>query len=224
MHLNMKKQKPPVENTAAAPPGELFGYARVSTDDQNLDMQIDALTRAGVPLDRIFQDKRSGKDLKRGGIQDVISLMREGDVLVVWRFDRLSRSMRDLIFLSEHLGERGIHMRSLHEQLDTTSAMGRLWFHLAGALAEFERMLISQRTRTGMAVAKAKRGQKFGRERKLSEAQIDRAIKWLTPRRHVRGQAEVLAKKWGVSAYTLRNRVREKVGKRLWPKGPRDKN
>lgn len=83
--------------------------------------------------------------------------------------------------------------------------------------------LISQRTATGMKVARDKRGQKFGRERVLTDAQLDRAIKWLKPRAHLRGQAEIIARKWGVSPYTLRNRVREKFGKRLWPKGPRDK-
>lgn len=213
----LKPEKP--EGEPAGPP-VLFGYARVSTDDQNLDMQLDALTRAGVDPDRIMSDKKSGKDLKRGGVLDLLDLMRTGDVLVVWKFDRLSRSLRDLIFLSSHLAERGINLQSLHEKIDTTTPFGRLYFHLMGALAEFERDLIAFRTKAGMQAAK-ERGQKYGPERTLTDAQLDRAIAWLKPRRHLRGQAKIIAKKLGVSEYTLRNRVLEKHGKRLWPKGPR---
>jgi CheY-like chemotaxis protein len=115
------------------------GYARVSTDDQDLRMQIEALARAGVDPDRIYQDKASGKNTKRTGLQDMLAHVRSGEGIMVWRFDRLSRSIRDLIMLFDDLEQRGIQLRSIHEQLDTTTPMGRLMFQLAGMLAEFER-------------------------------------------------------------------------------------
>lgn len=217
----MKKRKAPVDNPEA-PPGELFGYVRVSTDEQNLDMQIDALARAGVDHDRIYEDKKSGKDMRRVGLQDVLELMRPGDVLVVWRFDRLSRSMRDLVFLSEHLESRGIHLRSLTENLDTTTPFGRFWFHMSGALAEFERGLISFRSKTGMAAAK-ERGVEIGRPRDITDAQLDRAIKLLKRHGMEPGGVQKVAKQFKVTPWTLRHRVFEKLGKRLWRKGPRSK-
>lgn len=217
----MRKQtKPPVDKGLPPPTGRLWGYARVSTEEQNLDMQIEALVRAGVRREDIFQDKRSGKDLKRGGLLDMMTLIRRGDAIVVWRFDRLSRSLRDLLKVFDDLQEQGVHLRSIHEQLDTTTPMGKLMFQLAGMLAEFERNLISARTSQGMQTAKAN-GRKFGPDRLLSEDDVDRAIKWLRPRSRERGAVQKLAKQLNVSPYTLRNRVLEKYGKRLWPKGPR---
>lgn len=218
--LPVDKPEPPV--------GEKFGYARVSTDDQDLRMQLEALARAGVELHRIYEDKKSGATLKRGGLLDCLEMMRRGDVLVVWRFDRLSRSLRDLLKVFDELQERGIALRSIHEQLDTTTPMGKLMFQLAGMLAEFERNLISARTSLGMQTAKA-HGRKFGPARVLTDAQIDAAIKWLTPRRHLKGQVPIVLqrlRKRGVQIGddTLRNRILERTGgKRLWPKGPNNK-
>lgn len=183
-------------------------------------MQIEALVRFGVKREDIFQDKRSGKDLKRGGLLDVMSLVRSGDAIVVWRFDRLSRSLRDLLKVFDDLSERGVHLKSIHEQLDTTTPMGKLMFQLAGMLAEFERNLISARTAQGMQTAK-ERGRKFGPDRLLTDKQIDTAIKWLRPRIKERGAVQKIANQLKVSPYTLRDRVLEKHGKRLWPKGPR---
>jgi DNA invertase Pin-like site-specific DNA recombinase len=203
------------------PVGELFGYARVSTEDQNLDMQIEALTRAGVKPHRLHTDRKSGKNLKRPGVQDMLDLMRPGDVVIVWKIDRLGRSVRDLVFLMEHFEQRGIQVRSVTEGIDTTNAMGRMFFQLMAVMAELERALISERSKTGMAVAKAKRGQKFGRARILTDRQIDAAITWLKPRKAQRGAVQIIAKQLKVSPYTLRDRVLERVGKRLWPKGPR---
>jgi len=223
-----KQRKQPVHKPAE-PIGVLWGYARVSTDEQDLALQIEALARAGVERENIFTDKRSGKDLKRGGLLDMLELARRGDVIVVWRFDRLSRSLRDLLQVFDGLSARGVHLRSLHEQLDTTTPMGKLMFQLAGMLAEFERNIIAARTSAGMQTARAN-GRRFGPQRKLTERDLDRAIKWLQPRSHLRGQVEIMAAKISrargieVSAYTLRNRVRERLGgKRLWPKGPRSK-
>lgn len=209
--------KRPVDEVA----GRSYGYVRVSTDDQDVRMQREALIRAGVPAEHIFEDKKSGKNLRRGGLQDVLSLMRAGDVLVVWRFDRLSRSLRDLLTVFDELQERGVNLRSLHEQLDTTTPMGRLMFQLAGMLAEFERSLIAERTKLGMATAKA-HGRKFGPDRKLSDRDLDKAIVLLERGHNQPGIVREVARRFKVSPYTLRDRVLERTGgKRLWPKGPR---
>lgn len=182
-------------------------------------MQIEALVRDGVARDDIYEDKKSGKDMRRGGLQDVLTMMRRGDILVVWRFDRLSRSLRDLLHLFDELQERGIQLRSLHEQLDTTTPMGKLMFQLAGMLAEFERALIAQRTAAGMATAKSN-GKKFGPPRKLDKVKLTRAIKLLREGKDV----QTVARRFGVSPVTLRDRVLEaNKGKRLWRVGPRAK-
>jgi DNA invertase Pin-like site-specific DNA recombinase len=134
----------------------LFGYARVSTDDQKLDLQHDALVHAGVERDRIYEDKFSGMRADRPGLASVMKAMREGDVLVIWRLDRLGRSLRELITLSEELKRRGVQLRSVTEGIDTTTIGGELLFHLFGAIAQFERNLIRERTRAGLASARAK--------------------------------------------------------------------
>lgn len=142
-----------------------IGYARVSTVEQNLDLQIDALTAAGC--ERTVTDKASGSNLDRPGLEKLLQdVLRDGDVLVVWRLDRLARSLKQLIELVEHLSARGIHLVSLQENIDTNSAGGRLVCHLFGSLAEFERCLIQQRTLSGLEAARA-RGRKGGRPKAL---------------------------------------------------------
>jgi len=149
-----------------------IGYARVSTDDQNLALQEDALKEAGC--ERIFYDKISGAKSERPGLQEALGFLRDGeDVLVVWRLDRLGRSLKDLIELVNHLEERKIGFKSLQDPVDTTSPGGMLVFHIFGALAEFERNLIRERTKAGLAAARA-RGKKGGRRRALNEEQIQR--------------------------------------------------
>jgi len=151
------------------------GYARVSTDEQNLDLQRRALKAAGCA--RIFADQGvSGAARKRPGLDKALESLSNGDVLVVWRLDRLGRSLPHLIEIVQALGGRGVEFQSVSEAIDTTSAGGRLVFHIMGALAEFERSLISDRTRAGMAAAKA-RGQVVGRPRKLTRKQIEHARK-----------------------------------------------
>jgi DNA invertase Pin-like site-specific DNA recombinase len=146
----------------------LIGYARVSTDDQNLGLQLDALMLAGC--ERIFQDEGiSGATTDRRALNDALVALARGDVLVTWKLDRLGRSLAHLIGITTRLEAEGIGFRSLSEAIDTTTASGRLLFHVMGALAEFERALISERTRAGMAAAKA-RGQHLGRERKITDA------------------------------------------------------
>jgi DNA invertase Pin-like site-specific DNA recombinase len=142
----------------------LIGYARVSTDDQNLDLQKDALTQAGC--ERILADQQSGVKAERQGLQAALAYARTGDTLVVWRLDRLSRSLKDLIELVTQLEAQGIGLKSLHETLDTSSSSGKLIFHLFGALAEFERNLIRERTQAGLQAARA-RGRKGGRPKAL---------------------------------------------------------
>jgi DNA invertase Pin-like site-specific DNA recombinase len=137
-----------------------IGYARVSTDDQTLDLQLDALTKAGC--DRIFRDTVSGAKAERPGLRTALDHVRTGDTLVVWRLDRLGRSLQHLIETLTGLQERGIGFRSLTESIDTTTSSGKLIFHIFGALAEFERDLIRERTRAGLVAARA-RGRIGGR-------------------------------------------------------------
>lgn len=142
----------------------MFGYARVSTDEQNPALQFDALKRAGCG--RIFTEYASGARTNRPALEEVLRLLRSGDTLVTWKLDRLGRSLSHLISLVAELDSRGVAFRSLSEAIDTGTASGRLLFHVMGALAEFERALISERTRAGMAAARA-RGVVLGRPTKL---------------------------------------------------------
>jgi DNA invertase Pin-like site-specific DNA recombinase len=153
----------PSPNETPAEPKRLVGYARVSTDDQNLSLQIDALTRHGIGKSDIFMDKLSGAKCERPGLTKCLDALQGGDILVVWRLDRLGRSMRHLITLVEDLRERGVGFRSLNEgAIDTTSASGELIFNIFSALAQFERRLIQERTKAGLAAARA-RGRNGGR-------------------------------------------------------------
>ncbi|ABA56534.1 Resolvase-like (plasmid) [Nitrosococcus oceani ATCC 19707] len=142
-----------------------IGYARVSTLDQNLNLQRDALEAAGCQ--KVIVDQVSGTVAKRPGLEKVKEQLREGDTLVVWRLDRLGRSLRDLIEWVRYLDAQGVGLQSLHESIDTTTPTGRLTFHLFGALAEFERNLIQERTQAGLAAARA-RGRLGGRRKSLS--------------------------------------------------------
>lgn len=148
----------------------LIGYARVSTADQSTDLQKDALMAAGVDERNIYIDKASGKRDDRSGLEACLKALREGDSLVVWRLDRLGRSLKHLVATVQDLVERGIGFRVLTGQganIDTATASGKLVFGIFAALAEFERELIVERTKAGLAAAKA-RGRKGGRKPKLS--------------------------------------------------------
>ena len=149
------------------------GYARVSTDDQNLDLQRDALTKAAC--ERIFEDHQSGAKADRPGLREALDYAREGDTLTVWRLDRLSRSLKDLIDMASQLQGRSIGLKSLHEALDTTSSSGKLIFHVFGALAEFERNLIRERTQAGLTAARA-RGRRGGRPKSLDASKRTVAV------------------------------------------------
>ncbi len=147
----------------------LIGYARVSTADQSFDLQIDALK--GADCSRIFVETASGANNQRSELAAALDYLRPGDTLVVWKLDRLARSFNKLISTIELLNETGCGFRSLTEAIDTTTPTGKLVFHIFGALTEFERNIIRERTMAGLAAAKA-RGRKGGRPRKLSDQNI----------------------------------------------------
>jgi DNA invertase Pin-like site-specific DNA recombinase len=148
--------------------GKLVGYARVSSTDQNLVLQLDALQKAGCA--KVFEDRASGAKADRLGLEQALDYLRPGDTFVVWRLDRLGRSLKHLIEVVSELEAQGIGFRSLQESIDTTTSGGRLVFHIFSALAEFERNLIRERTMAGLAAARA-RGRMGGRPRKLSSKQ-----------------------------------------------------
>jgi DNA invertase Pin-like site-specific DNA recombinase len=148
----------------------LIGYARVSTHDQTLHLQKDSLEKASC--NKIFTDTASGAKNERKGLEEALNYVRKGDTLVVWRLDRLGRSLPHLIATMTDLEERGIGFKSLTENIDTTTSGGKLIFHIFGALAEFERNLIRERTQAGLTAAKA-RGRKGGRPQALTARQLD---------------------------------------------------
>ena len=149
-----------------------IGYARVSTDEQSDNAQIDALNSA--KCERIYREKYSGRSKSRPELERMIDVLREGDVIVVQRLDRLGRSLKDLIELLESFKSRQVQFISLNENIDTTTAVGELAFHMIGSIAQFERRLISERTKAGLDAARA-RGRKGGRKAKLIPADIKKA-------------------------------------------------
>ncbi|MGZ8216707.1 recombinase family protein [Methylomagnum sp.] len=175
----------------------LIGYARVSTDDQHLDLQRDALAGAGCP--KLHEDREGGAKAARPGLALALEVLREGDTLVVWRLDRLGRSLKDLIALVEALEARGAGLRSLQENIDTTSSGGRLVFHLFGALAEFERALLRERTQAGLTAARA-RGRRDGRPKALDPAKRKLAVRLYRERQHTIAE---ICRLVGVSKPTL---------------------
>lgn len=174
----------------------LIGYARVSTKDQNLDLQIEALKSAGC--ERIYDDKISGSRTGRVGLSQALDQLREGDTFVVWKLDRLGRSTKALIDFVNDLSDKGINFKSLTNDIDTSSAQGRFFFHIMSALAEMEKALIVERTQAGLAVAKAQ-GRTGGRKRLFTEDKIKLAKKLLDAGTHPKEVAQTL----GVSIPTL---------------------
>jgi DNA invertase Pin-like site-specific DNA recombinase len=152
----------------------LIGYARVSTHEQNLDLQIDALTAAGC--EKLFTEKISSLKEERKGFTEALEYLRSGDVLVVWKLDRLGRTLKQLIELVGLLNQKGIGFKSLKETIDTTTSTGKLVFHIFAALAEFERDLLHERTQAGLEAARA-RGRYGGRRKALPPPKIALAKK-----------------------------------------------
>ncbi len=180
----------------------LIGYARVSKEDQNLDAQRDELKTAGC--EKIYTDKISGAIDDRSGLDELLSFARPGDVLVVCRLDRLGRSLKKLILLVEELSSEGIGFRSLRESIDTTTSGGKLVFHVFGALAEFERALISERTKAGLVAARA-RGRNGGRPRLMDEIKIQQAKTLLSEKKF---SVPEICRSLGVSRGTLYRRLK----------------
>lgn len=175
----------------------LVGYARVSTQDQKPELQLDALQAAGC--EKVFVEKASGAQRERPELKAALDYMRDGDTLVVWKLDRLARSMKQLIETVEGLEEVGVGFRSLTEAIDTTTTGGKLVFHVFGALAEFERSIIRERTRAGLDAARA-RGRKGGRPPKLKGSDLKAARAMLADKSIT---VEEVAKRLGVSLATL---------------------
>lgn len=149
-----------------------IGYARVSTHEQNLDLQLDALKNAGC--EKTLKDVASGAKTDRDGLTDILKQLRKGDTLVVWKLDRLGRSLRHLIEMITLLKGQGVYFKSLQENIDTSSSGGKLIFHVFGALAEFERDIISERTQAGLAAARS-RGRVGGRPRLMDDKMLEMA-------------------------------------------------
>ncbi len=181
----------------------LIGYARVSTDDQNLDLQNDALAAAGCK--RIYRDKASGAKAERPGLRRAFEDIRAGDTLVVWRLDRLGRSLKDLITRADELERRGAGLKSLHEVIDTNSSGGRLVFHMFGALAEFERNLVRERTQAGLAAARS-RGRLGGRHKTLDTEKRRHVVELYRSRQHT---IKEICRLMGISKPTLYAYVEE---------------
>src|SRR6266700_2886859 len=152
----------------------LIGYARVSKNEQNLDLQLDALKAAGC--EKIFHDKITSLKEERKGLDEALAFLRPGDALVVWKLDRLGRTLRHLIDLIATFNQKGIGFKSLKETIDTTTSTGKLVFHIFGALAEFERDIIHERTNAGLEAARA-RGRNGGRPKSLPPQKIALARK-----------------------------------------------
>lgn len=175
----------------------LIGYARVSTGEQNLDLQIDALKKAGC--EQLFHDEMSGAKAERPGLTKALQFLRSGDTLVVWRLDRLGRSLTDLIACMAELKERNIGFKSLHESIDTTSPAGKLQFHIFSALAEFERDLIRERTMAGLRAARA-RGRFGGSKPKMTRDKVKVAASLMKDKSN---RIKDICKTLGVSRATL---------------------
>jgi len=174
----------------------LIGYARVSTQDQNLDMQREALEGAGCK--KVFEDKISGSRGERPGLGKALEMLREGDTLVVWKLDRLGRSVKHLVDITNELARQGVNFRSLTDSIDTGTPSGRFFFHVMAALAQMERELVIERTRAGLETAR-RLGRRGGRKRRMTDSKIESARKLLAggvPPRDV-------AKNLGVSVPTL---------------------
>jgi len=171
--------------------GTKLGYARVSTREQELGLQLDALTRDGVAADDIYTDQASGSLATRPGLDAVTARLADGDVLVVWKLDRLGRSLQHLVTAVKELGDRGVGFRSLTESIDTTNGAGRFMFHVFAALAEFERDIIIERTNAGLATARAQ-GRRGGRPPALTEQATTEAHRMIDAGTSVAETARIL--------------------------------
>ena len=174
----------------------LVGYARVSTHEQNLSLQYDALIKAGCI--KIYEDKISGTRSDRPGLNAVLQNLRQGDTVVVWKLDRLGRSLKGLIDFTKNLEDQDIHFKSLTDHIDTSTSAGRFFFHVMASLAQMERDLIIERTKAGLAAAR-QAGKKSGRKLKMTASKIESAKRLLKSG----VPAKEIAKNLGVSIPTF---------------------
>ena len=213
--LHMKRAK--VHEDASKPVGRLIGYGRVSTNDQNPDMQMQALLKAGVHPDNLHIDAGvSGIKAKRRALGLAFLDLREGDTLLVWKIDRLGRDLPQLIRHVEMIRDAGAQLKSITEPIDTSTPMGKAFFYIIGVIAQLERDLISERTRAGVKRAQ-ERGQRFGAAPKLDDTQ------WMEIERLLRagGEVEPAAARFKVSASLVRKHFQEIGGiRRLRALGP----
>ena len=182
-----------------------IGYARVSTQDQELGLQLDALEQAGC--EKIYQEKVSGTAKVRPQLEAMLEHLRKGDVVVVWKLDRPARSLKDLVSLVNQIQEKGASFQSVSDQIDTTSAHGKFTFHIFASLAEFERDIIRERTKAGLAAARA-RGRVGGRPKGLSKKAQHKAI--LAERLYMEGELSIseICEQLSISKGTLYNYLR----------------
>jgi len=197
--VDMNKQKQENDDVT------MVGYARVSTVDQNLDMQIEALRKYGVPKDHIYSESMSGVKKNRPALARAMQHLREGDTLVVWKLDRIARSVNNLLEIMNDLEENGIKFRSITEGVETETPTGKLILVVMGALAQFERDLIVERTRAGVVAAR-ERGVKFGADYKLMPE--DMPDVWIAVNRKGKTRKSV-AKKYEVTEQTISRRLKE---------------
>lgn len=196
------KPNPKIETVHSEPSSFRIGYARVSTPDQNLETQIDALSKAGC--DRIYRETAGGKKAGRPELGNCLKALRPGDCLVVWKLDRLGRSLPDLIQTVNDLAVKGVTFESLTERIETESVAGKLVFHVFAALADFERDLIRERTLAGLEVAR-KKGKVGGRPRKMTSRDVANAKKAINGGMSLKE----VAKLYGVGKTTLFDRLKE---------------
>jgi len=176
--------------------GMIVGYARVSTQEQNLQMQLDELEKYGCR--KIFEEKMSGKKKERPALDEMLNMLREGDRVVVYKLDRISRSTKHLIELAEHFEERGVEFVSIHDNIDTSTPTGRFFFRMMASIAELERDITSERTKSGLVAARA-RGRKGGRPQ-TDPKKIKTALKMYDSKQH---SIVEITKAVGISAPTL---------------------
>ena len=181
----------------------LIGYARVSMTDQNMYLQLDELTKAGCI--KIFEEKISGKNRERPELENMLQMLRPGDTVMVYKLDRIGRSMKHLIELMEFFDKNEVNFVSIKENIDTSTATGRMLFHIMAALAQFEREMIVERTQSGIAAARA-RGRNGGRPKKDEKA-IAKALLLYDSKQHSVSEIEKMT---GVSASTLYRRLKQR--------------
>lgn len=201
---------PPARQRQAQPEGILIGYARVSTDEQKLDLQMDALLAAGVEEGRIYSDKASGgPKAKRPGFANAIKACRSGDTLVVWKLDRLGRDLSEVLGVFQRLNNKGAGIKVLTEQIDTSTAMGRFVMHILASLAEMERGLIRERTLAGLEAGR-RRG-RIGGRKPIAQEKVDQAIAML----RAGNSPAAVARTVGVGKSTIYSRIQGEWAPRL---------